>query len=61
MKKYRVWLANEVIDIEAESVRTEGNYELDIKGQQPCVAFIVGSNRVAMFAIKNIAGWKEIK
>ena len=61
MKHYRVWLANEVIDIEAESTRIENNYELKIEGQQPTIVFLSGyNNKVAMFVLKNIAGWKQI-
>ena len=61
MKHYRVWLANDVIDIEAESTRIEGNYELRIEGQQPTIVFLIGfQNKVAQFVLKNISGWKEI-
>lgn len=61
MKYYRIWTATEIIDIEADGCRVEGTYELNIPGQQPSIVFLRGyNNKVGMFMLKNIAGWKEI-
>jgi hypothetical protein len=57
-----VFLANGILELEADMVRNENNYELDIEGQQQTFAFYRGHNPtidnvIGQFTYKNTGGY----